>query len=140
MVEKDLQINFLNSISFGEYNIESTPRTFANMTEAKLKTATDMYLYIFSCPGPMVPWFRFYSDLFMNQPQTQIVLTLNRILKAKSVAQNNHVIKIAEVLFNIIASNFSFKYKEIKEMTQGNGSLTSSSTLKMEGKLFEKHS
>ena len=137
-LETELQIVYPNLVYFGDVNIESTPMTFTNMTEDKLKTAAEMFFYIFSCPGESLTWFKFYSDLIQNKPPDQIVLTLNRILKAGNTVQNKGLKKIAQTLFNVIATNSSFKYQEIKEMTQGseNSSFTTVKNFwKLKGKL-----
>ena len=137
MMETELEIIYPNLIYFGDVNIQSTPMIFTNMTEAKLKTAAEMYFYIFSCPGDSLTWFKFYTDLIQNKPPDQIVLTLNRILKAENTAQNRGLKKIAQTLFNVIATNSSFKYQEIKEMTQGseNSSFTTvASSMNLKGK------
>ena len=111
------------------------------MTDAKLKTAAEMYFYILSCPGRLLPWFAFYSDLFQNKPPNQIVLTLNRVLKGEknTVNKNAGLRKIAENLFTVIATNSTFKYKEIKRMTLiGNSSSTKAQTpFKLKGKIFQ---
>ena len=138
MVEKDLHIIHPNSIKFGYVNIESEPIHFANMTDAKLKTAAEMYFYILSCPGDLLPWFTFYSDLFLNKPPDQIVLILNRILKSKNSnsAKNIGLKKIAEKLFNFIATNSAFKYQDIKGLTQSKNTtiLSDISSVKIKGK------
>ena len=119
MVERDLQIHYPNTIIFGEFgDIDSIPVTFPNMTEEKLKTAAEMYYYLMSCPDSLMPWFMFYSDLFMTRPPTEIVLALNRILKGKTVSFNKGAKEVAEKLFDFIATNSSFKYQEIKRMMQ----------------------
>ena len=137
MVERDLEIYYPNTIIFGESGIESTPITFQNMTREKLKTAGEMYFYLLSCPDSLMPWFLFYAELFMKKPPTDIVLTLNRILKGETVPFNKGAKEVAEKLFDFIATNSSFKYQEIKRMMQLSHETENSSfsTLKLKGNL-----
>ena len=140
-VERQLEIDSANSIVYeeqtGYFSITSSPAILSSMTDAKLKTAAEMYLYILSCPGRLLPWFMFYSDLFQKKPPNQIVLTLNRILKHDSTPENQGLQTIAEKLFNVMASNSSFKYQEIQRITQGSSTKQidniSSDDLKLKG-------
>ena len=148
MVESQLQIEYPNKVVFveetGVINIDQyyIPKIFSNMTDSKLNTAAKMYFYTLSCPGTLMPWFKFYSDLFQNKPPNQIVLTLNRILKGEKTAENKSLKNIAEKLFNVIATNSSFKYKDIKRMIQRDENSSSTNVeelFKLEGKLLKLH-
>ena len=73
--------------------IESSYLIFENMTTKDLEIATEMFIYLNTCPGSMKPWFVFYKQLFEHETPQHIILTLNRILK-DSKNSNNDIFKI----------------------------------------------
>ena len=61
--------------------IESSDLKFENMTNGKLKIAAQTFIYLALCPGKYNAWTEFYKNIFKAQSPSQILLTLNRIIK-----------------------------------------------------------
>ena len=90
---------------------------YDDMTDTMLNNAASMFLYLNSCSDLYTPWFVFYKDLFQNKSPSQIVLTLNRILKSKSTLQTEKFRGIAKNLFEAITNVYSLKYNDIQNIT-----------------------
>ena len=61
-----------------------------------------MFLYLYSCPGALKPWFILYNNIFQKRQLDEIILTLNRIMKgAKALSNKNSksIETIAKKLF-----------------------------------------
>ena len=72
-VEQQLQIN-------------SSDQIIESLTKEELNSAAEMFIYLNTCPDSYFKsWSTFYKDLFLTQPADQITLTLNRMLKTKSL-------------------------------------------------------
>ena len=52
-----------------------------NITRTEMIRAAEIFFYLAVCPGTFNAWIQFYKDLFKNQSLSQILLTLNRIMK-----------------------------------------------------------
>ena len=104
-----------------QLSLESSAETMQNMTEARLKTASEMFVYLNSCSDDYKPWLVFYSKLFQTQSPHQIVLTLNRILKVKTNQDNKNFQDIARKLLKRVSNIVLLKYKEIQNIIAGNG-------------------
>ena len=91
-------------------------------TADQLKSAAEMFIYLNICPGTFgldssnymeqwfKSWFTFYHDLFKTQNPSQIILTLNRLMKNKSDRVMN------QELFKKAATLFSLKYEIFQNM------------------------
>ena len=99
--------------------INSSETVQENMSNETLKMAADMFFYLTACPHPLQHWYRFYADLFVNQPAYQIILTLNRMIKGKKTNENENFQSIAKKLFKRAESLLSLKFKGIQDITQG---------------------
>ena len=53
-----------------------------------LKTAAEMFIYLYTCPDKHNTWFAFYMDVFETLSINEILLTLNRILKGNTTPEN----------------------------------------------------
>ena len=82
--------------------IKSSEQINESLTNKKLETAGEMFLYLIMCPYSIKPWLVFYKDLFQTQSPDQIILTLNRLMKATKTPQTDHFAKIAETLYKSI--------------------------------------
>ena len=74
-----------NELQFGT----STSERYPNRNYTRLRSAAEMFLYLSTCSNEFTPWFRFYTDLLQNKTPSQILLTLNRILRGITTQQNN---------------------------------------------------
>ena len=105
--------------------IESSDHNFENMTYSSLKVAAEMFLYLNTCPSHFKPWFLFYKNLFKNKTPDEIILTLNRILKATKGPKKSQfkvVAEIAQKLFKRSEDLLSLNYKKIQSFIKGNSS------------------
>ena len=84
--------------------IESSDQIFETMTNEHLKSAGEIFLYLAMCPTKIMPWVRFYEDLFQTQSPDQIILTLNRVMKGTKRSRNEDFKKKAEIIFRRIES------------------------------------
>ena len=101
-------------------NYDSTKKSqYENMTDAILKRASNMFMYLIFCPEDTKPWIFFYTDLFKYQPVDKIVLTLHRILKSDTSPKNQKFHLIARKLYTKITTILSFKSKDIQNIIQG---------------------
>ena len=106
-----------------QFEIGPSVTTIENMTVDYLRTVANMFIYLNSCPYDDInifsesayskelqfkSWFSFYNDLFQNKPANQIILTLNRITKAK-VSQDMFGKERAKKLLKKILNLLSFK-------------------------------
>ena len=95
------------------------------MTSRDLKTAGEMFLYLYSCSGFtnsnfqatengkwFINWFTFYNDLIQSPPDL-ILLTLNRMMKS---TDNN---AFEEKFFKRIARFLHMKFKRIRDLLPG---------------------
>ena len=101
-------------------------------TADQLKSAAEMFIYLNICPGTFgldssnymeqwfKSWFTFYQDLFRTQTPSQIILTLNRLMKNKSDRVMN------QELFKKAATLFSLKYEIFQNMLHGGAKNVSS--------------
>ena len=125
----------LQQVSIVEHVLKMQPNEniFEILTNNDLKTAAEMFMYLNTCPKLIKPWFVFYNDLFENRSPNQIILTLNRIMKVIPTPQNKYFIDIAKDLFVKSTTVFSFKYKEIQNITKNAGNFSVLGNPKKEG-------
>ena len=119
--EEDMELNIRTLEQ--ALQLKSSEVIWKNMTHADLDTAANIFLYLNSCSDLVKKWIIFYSEVFLHMSPSQIVLTLNRILKGDSnTPQSLEFRNIAHKLFEEAATSLKLKYKEIKNLTQGHGS------------------
>ena len=90
-----------------------------NMDNTTLKHAADMFIYLNSCPQSIKSWILLYKDLIMWKTRDVLVLTLNRILKAESIGQNDEFKEIAKSILEKVQIDLSLQYKEILNINNG---------------------
>ena len=91
-----------------------------NISIDHFKTATEMLVYLMTETEDR-SWLQFYWNLFQTQTATQIILTLNRIMKNDEEGKNLPQIN---KLFKRVASIFGLKYEQIKIMMPENAKKT----------------
>ena len=102
--------------------VNSSNLRFENITAADLKTAAEMFVYLFMCPGDVeaLKWFNAWTNfnnfLYKTQSPAQIIMSLNRLMK-RNVKQemegNNTGVK---QLFIKTLNTLSLQYKTIHSM------------------------
>jgi len=83
--------------------MESSAQRLTNLTREDLKMASEIYLYLNTCPHVLKTWFLFYEELFLRESMDMIVLTLNRLMKGAS-----------NYFFRVVAKKLFEKYEDIK--------------------------
>ena len=104
-----------------DLKIDSEDVIFANISERSLKTAAEIFIYLYpmtgNCPfNTFHSWFSiwspFYTDLFSIQSADKIILNINRVIKTASQPSRD----AAEDIFMRTATLLSLKYKYIQSM------------------------
>ena len=91
-----------------------------SISRETLETAAQMYIYVRLCQHSIKPWALFYMDLLQNKSPDEIMLTLNRILKADfKNDQNKALLEIASDILKQITSLLQLKYGEIQDLSRG---------------------
>ena len=98
---------------------DSPESVLENMDNTTLKHAADMFIYLNSCPQSIKSWILLYKDLIMWKTRDVLVLTLNRILKAESIGQNDEFKEIAKSILEKVQIDLSLQYKEILNINNG---------------------
>ena len=97
----------------------SSEQRFDNITEEALKNAAEMFLYINTCPTSQMwksrftSWLTFYKDIFRTESPSQIILTLNRLLKVKNQRYKDEH-EVLQKIFKRTTSLFLLKYEAIQ--------------------------
>jgi len=116
-------------IAIIENDLEISPPTlekFANMTEANLKTAANIFIYIYrlySCRSSGLisrrtfSWFSFWSpfyySLFKKESPDKIILTLNRMIRTNPLQSKKGKV---EAFLKRITTILILKYEKIQNM------------------------
>ena len=87
-----------------KFQIEASDKKIETLTNEELKMAAEIFMYLTICPDSVKPWLAFYKDLFQSQSPSQIILTLNRLLKGSKTPENEHHKILAESLFQKIVN------------------------------------
>ena len=125
-------------------NIQSSNQRYENMTAKSLEHAAEMLIYLAVCPGSFSPWLKFYSKTYRYSifnlqfaPQ-EIMLTLNRIMKATKTPNNHNLaIKlISQKILKKMVSMLSLKFVEIQsgKIQSSFGNKTTLKSLDKQGK------
>ena len=104
---------------FRYLKINPSKNSMETMTETKLKTAAEMFVYLNSCSDLFKPWLVFYTELFQNKSPRHIILTLNRILKVDTTQENQNFRIIAMKLMKRASTLLSLKYKKVQNIISG---------------------
>ena len=84
--------------------VESPEQINETLTFEELKTTAKMFLYLITCPTTIKPWIVFYKDLFQTQSPSQIILSLNRLMKGPRTPTNEFFKALAGTLFERISN------------------------------------
>ena len=114
----DIVRSMIDDFAFNlDSNATHLPRA-ENISNTTLNTAGEMFLYINFCPDSLKPWLLFYEDLFGKHPASNILLTLNRILKAGTNNSRDKSYKIiAEKLFSKLRTSLESTRNKGNSMT-----------------------
>ena len=95
--------------------VDSSEQRLLNVSAECLKTASEMMTYLMNdIPNSEEEWLRFYMYVFETQGPSQILLTLNKMLKI-----NNKEDAITWKLLEKATFLFGLKYEEIQHMMPG---------------------
>ena len=94
--------------------IESSEQKNETLKNEDLQTAGDIFTLLITCPDSwLISWSSFYNDLFLSHSPDQILLTLNRMIKTKTLQDKDGRVR-AEKLLKKMTNLLSLKYKEIQ--------------------------
>ena len=108
--ERDVQANTMKV--FEKLGLNITDDLFENVPEPTLQTAGDMFIYLNSCPSPLLS---LYTDLFKNASSRDIILTLRGILKTSTKGENKIALKIWTKIMDEMELNFKWIEKVTKD-------------------------
>ena len=125
-------VNMLSQVKAVEQKLkmEFSEQMIESMTHEELQSAAEMFIYLNICPEPMMPWFRFFKDLFQTQSADQMILTLNRMIKIHLLRpqeiNNNYklVQRISKLLFHKLEETYlpakkDFRKRSLRSITNG---------------------
>ena len=100
-----------------QIGINSTDVRFDNVTRSNLKTAGEMFIYLNACSKTSKSWPLFYKQLFQTKSPAEIILTLNRIMKApQKSAENIYFTNMAHLFFRRTTDLLSLNYEEVQDV------------------------
>ena len=99
-----------------ELNLNSSDEK-EDVSKETLEKAGKMFIYLNPCLDSINPWINFYKQLFQNETNV-ILLTLNRVLKAKN--SQDDFTNITVKVFSKIVSMLSLKHKDILNLAKDN--------------------
>ena len=109
--------------------IESSEQIIETLTKKELQTAANMFLYLNTCPDLSFKfWFSFYKDLFLTQSFDQIILTLNRMMKATDTLGEGGNIR-AEKLLKEIFNKLSLRHEGVQSLARREGATINSGNM-----------
>ena len=123
MFDSDTTLSNVKEVE-NETNIESTDMVLENITLANLKIASEMFMYLNTCPDTLRSWILLYTNMFKNQSPDKILLTLNRILTGKNNPASKSFKSITRKLMKRTEILFGIQFKEIGRFFEGNSSLS----------------
>jgi len=101
-----------NTMKFEEkLNLSTTEDFFKNVTERTFETAGKMFIYMNSCPPPVLT---FYKDLFKNGTSREIILALTSIIKSSHKRDRD----VARKIWSKITDEMKLTYKLIERSTK----------------------
>ena len=105
--------------------IESSEQKNETLKNEDLQTAGDIFTLLITCPDSwLISWSSFYNDLFLSHSPDQILLTLNRMIKTKTLQDKDGRVR-AEKLLKKMTNLLSLKYKDIQGLLRVNGTFCS---------------
>ena len=85
------------------------------MTEANLKTAAKIFIFLSICPGEYKKLMEFYQNIFQTNSPEKIILTLNRMMKGNKTPDNKY---FHTMIFQKTSTLFSAKYVNFEDPFQ----------------------
>ena len=120
-------------------NVNSSKLRFQNITREKLRVASEMFIYLNTCPGNannvatfsptqiwFKSWYKLYDDLFGHYSPDLIILTLNRIMKATTLDEFDF--QRNQKIFRFLKTLLKLKYEEFQRLMPGYESNSSMSS------------
>ena len=99
-----------------ELGFKSSELRFKNITEANLKTAAEIFIFLSICPGEYKKFMELYQNIFQTNSPEKIILTLNRMMKGNKPPDNN----FHTMIFQKTSTLFSAKYVNFEDPFQRN--------------------
>ena len=97
-------------------NVHISEHIFENVTNANLKKAGEMFVYLAYCYDIANDWVMFYEQLFHKQTLNQIILALNKISKVRTITYPSKFVKINDIEWKVlekIEKLFALQFKNI---------------------------
>ena len=102
-----------------EINVNKSEHIFENVTNAKLKEAGEMFVYLAYCHDIANDWLMFYEQLFHYQTLNQIILALNKISKVRTINYPSKFVKINDIERKILEKIENLFALQFKNITKG---------------------
>ena len=105
---------------FVSYNSSNNSTPVSELSEAELRTASDLYLYLIYCPtwtDRSKQLIELYSELFQNYDARSIILTVAKIVTHNVEESNVFEYQLAKNIFEKVWSMFDLKSKLISKLT-----------------------
>ena len=102
-----------------EINVNKSEHIFDNVTNAKLKQAGEMFVYLAYCHDIANDWFKFYEQLFHDHTLNQIILALNKISKVRTITYPSKFVKINDIERKILEKIENLFALQFKNITKG---------------------
>ena len=97
-----------------------------------------MYIFLDTRVHPFTKsWIQLYSDLFRTQSTSQIILTLNRIMR-RSRKSGMQIFEVSQKIFKRATNVLELKYGEFQRIRLGKGQNESGVDLQLMNKLTTK--
>ena len=86
-------------------------KIFDNVTVEDLHIAGEIFIYFNTCPQSWRKWLKFYDDLFQTKSPSQILLTLNRLMKSDTIStpDSKDLKTVVEKVFNYVTDLFKLQ-------------------------------
>ena len=89
------------------------------VTNAKLKEAGEMFVFLAYCHDIANDWLMFYEQLFHYQTLNQIILALNKISKVRTINYPSKFVKINDIERKILEKIENLFALQFKNTTKG---------------------
>ena len=114
-----------------------------NVTDENLKASGEMFIYLITCDNNNKAWFLFIEEVFQNYSLSQIILTINRLIKnsENKTSMKDFNMELQEYLSSTLEyfeSRFSLDFQNSPTINQNYNNLSKTYIEKMEGKKVQK--
>ena len=126
-----------------ELQINSSEKMDINVTDENLKASGEMFIYLITCDNNNKAWFLFIEEVFQNYSLSQIILTINRLIKnsENKTSMKDFNMELQEYLSSTLEyfeSRFSLDFQNSPTINQNYNNLSKTYIEKMEGKKVQK--